>query len=554
MARIEKRTVKGHNYWYLVESFRNEQKKPRSRVLEYLGNTAALIAWFNKKIKESVSTSVITVKSYEHGTILALYRMVDKLGIVKILGEAFPAKTRKEISRLTVFLACAFQRACHPGSKSAFADWAAETTIRQFLSIPDIHNLTSQLFWDMMDDIKPEQIDKACDALGEILINRYKPDTQRLALDYTNYYTFMDSFNEKSTLAKRGHNKQKRNDLRQFSLAIVATHEPAFPLFSFVYEGNINDKTAFERYWDILSARIKPFAKPEDVTLVFDGGSVDKDNLKLIKSHYICAFSLNSAKELYDIPLSSYKRVTVGVSEILCHRDSRNIWGVKREYLLTYSDELYKNERLQLRKEINGLFLQAEEINERLKKKRCRIERTEAGILSELTIPKKYAAIVTKNSDGNSITLTQNDDEFENHCYKYFGKRLIITDHSDWTTAQILKVYREQDRIERIFRLSKSAHCAVRPTFHYTDDKIRVHMYCCLLAINMVLALQRELYLKNLHMSVDEILNRLATVRSSIVTTTMPNLSGESSIRTETIIEKIDDVTTQLLWDTVQKI
>jgi hypothetical protein len=68
----------------------------------------------------------------------------------------------------------------------------------------------------------------------------------------------------------------------------------------------------------------------------------------------------------------------------------------------------------------------------------------------------------------------------------------------------------------------------------------------------MVLALQRELYLKNLHMSVDEILDRLATVRSCIVTTTTPNVSGVSSIRTETIIEKIDDVTTQLLWDTVQ--
>jgi hypothetical protein len=57
MARIEKRIVKGHNYWYLVESYRDEQK-------------------------------------------------------------------------------------------SAFADWAAETTMRQFLPIPDIHNLTSQLFWD----------------------------------------------------------------------------------------------------------------------------------------------------------------------------------------------------------------------------------------------------------------------------------------------------------------------------------------------------------------------------------------------------------------------
>jgi hypothetical protein len=123
MARIEKRTVKGHNYWYLVESYRNEQKQPRSRVLEYLGNTAAFVAWFNKKIKENVSTSVITVKSYEHGTMRALHRMADKLDIAGILGEAFPTKTRKEISRTTVFLACSFQRACHPGSNDAEFEW-----------------------------------------------------------------------------------------------------------------------------------------------------------------------------------------------------------------------------------------------------------------------------------------------------------------------------------------------------------------------------------------------------------------------------------------------
>jgi hypothetical protein len=71
----------------------------------------------------------------------------------------------------------------------------------------------------------------------------------------------------------------------------------------------------------------------------------------------------------------------------------------------------------------------------------------------------------------------------------------------------------------------------------------------------MVLALQRELDLKNIHMSLDEILNRLATVRSSVVTTKAAlNLSGSSSIRTETIIEKIDDAATQLLWDAVQMI
>ncbi|MDR1060400.1 MAG: IS1634 family transposase [Clostridiales bacterium] len=555
MARIERKRNKGNDYWYLVESYRNEKKQPRSRVIEYYGNTDSFVARLNDAIKEGSSTSVVAVRSYEHGTMFALHRMAEKLGLTGILDSAFPKRTRKKISRTTAFVACAFHRACHPGSKKAFADWAVDTTMNRLLPIPEIHDMTSQVFWDMMDDISQDQIDKACDALSAALIQRYRPDMGRLALDYTNYYTFIDSFNERSALAKRGHNKQKRNDLRQFSLAIVTTREPSFPLFSFVYEGNINDKGAFEKYWDVLSARIKPFRPLEDTTLIFDGGSVDKDNLERIKSHYICAFSLSSAKDLYDIPLSEYGTASAGAAEILCYRKFQEVWGVKRVCILTHSDELYKNERLQLRKDIDSLFEKAKEINKRLESPRCRIKRTEEGILAELPIPKKYGAIVTKSTDGSSsITLAEHEDEFEKHCCQHFGKSLIITDRNDWTTEQILKAYREQEAIERIFRLSKGDHCAVRPTHHFTDDKIRAHMFCCLLAVNLALALQRELDLKGLKMSVDEILDRLATIRSCIVTTSTPRLTSSRSIQTDTVLEQIEDPVTQSLWDAVQKI
>lgn len=65
---------------------------------------------------------------------------------------------------------------------------------------------------------------------------RFAPGISKLLFyDLTNFFTYIDTTNDRSELAKRGRNKQKRHDLRQFGLAQVVTQDFLLPVFSEVY-------------------------------------------------------------------------------------------------------------------------------------------------------------------------------------------------------------------------------------------------------------------------------------------------------------------------------
>lgn len=66
-----------------------------------------------------------------------------------------------------------------------------------------------------------------------------------LFYDTTNFFTCIASTNGKAKLAQRGHSKQKRDDLRLFSLALLVSREGRIPLCSQVYEGNRVDSKLF---------------------------------------------------------------------------------------------------------------------------------------------------------------------------------------------------------------------------------------------------------------------------------------------------------------------
>ena len=65
-----------------------------------------------------------------------------------------------------------------------------------------------------------------------------------------------------------------------------------------------------------------------------------------------------------------------------------------------------------------------------------------------------------------------------------FGKRILITDRSDWSDEEILLAYHGQSEVEASFRqLKDNEHMAVRPQYHWTDQKIHVHTFVCLVAL-----------------------------------------------------------------------
>jgi transposase len=104
-----------------------------------------------------------------------------------------------------------------------------------------------------------------------------------LFYDTTNFFTSIASTNDRSTLAQRGHSKQKRHDLRLFNLALLVCRAGQIPLCSCLYEGNRVDVTAYPASLTRIRERLEALSLSlKDITLVYDKGNHSKSNQALV--------------------------------------------------------------------------------------------------------------------------------------------------------------------------------------------------------------------------------------------------------------------------------
>ena len=547
MASLQKRTVKGIDYWSLVESKR-VNGKPRPIVIEYFGNSKAFAA----KLMDSRNENKV-IKSYSHGDTYSLTKIAEMLGVEEILEDSLKHQTRSDLKRSKSLLLIALQSICKPGSKSEFKSWIETTSLPYDHNIP-IKSLSCDHFWKQMNDVSESDIIKAEDALMQKIFKSYSFGMEKIALDYTNYYTYISSNNDKCDLAKRGRNKQKRHDLRQYSLALITTKESGLPLCSYIYEGNKNDQTAFSEYMKILKQRI-PNYDPLTITLIFDGGGNNKDNLKDIETHYICSFSLNSCKNLYDIDLSDYKTVSLSGKKVKYYRVTQEVWGAERECILTYSNSLFLGQTKELDASIDATTSAFKDFNKQLSNPKSRISKKTESIQAKIEsiLKKKYmdaifeTRLIVNEESAPCVEYLVNINAKDEISHKYFGKKLLITDRKDWTTEDILQAYREQDSIEKIFRSTKDdEHFSIRPQFHFTSQKIRVHIFCCLLGLTLATILHKEAVNRGYKGSRNKMLDTLSGIRRCWI-------KDRNSNKASYVLETMDEEQTSL-WNIIQAI
>ena len=381
----------------------------------------------------------------------------------------------------------------------------------------------------------------------------YNFELEKLALDYTNYFSYIDSNNEKNTIAQMGKNKQKRNDLRQYSLAIVTTKESGLPLYSHVYEGNVNDQTEFFQYVNSLRTRI-PDYNPDSITLVFDGGSNNKNNLAMLETHYVCSFSLSSCKDLYDIDIDDYSELKYNGSFIKNYRLTKGVWGEQRECVLTYSSDLARGQLKELNKAIQSTVSNIDELNKKLSNPKSRIVKSQTSIETKLksilsNVHVKEIIRLELIGDNTIAEIKYHiDDEVKGDIIKkYFGKKLIVSDRKDWSTYEIIKAYREQDSIEKIFKSTKDPHhFSIRPQYHYTDQKIRVHIFCCLLGFTLASVLHKEIVNAGIDLSKNKILDNLRNIRQCFI-------KDKVGTKVNKALEEMDDIQ-KSLWNIVNEL
>ena len=127
------------------------------------------------------------------------------------------------------------------------------------------------------------------------------------------------------------------------------------------------------------------------------------------------------------------------------------------------------------------------------------------------------------------------------------GKTILFTDHGeDWSDEQIVLAYRAQHHVEADFRRLKNPHyLSFRPTFHWTDQKLRVHAFYCVLALMILNLLRRQLAQSSMVLSTVEMMKQLTDIQEVTLLYPAPQRSQQPLVRTQ--LSKMSDWQKQMV-------
>ena len=111
-----------------------------------------------------------------------------------------------------------------------------------------------------------------------------------------------------------------------------------------------------------------------------------------------------------------------------------------------------------------------------------------------------------------------------------FGKHVLITSHDDWPAAEVIAGYRSQSEAEFSFRQLKDPHVvSFSPMYHWTDHNIRVHVFTCVLALQIAHLMRRKARQAGLDLSVRQLLSQLSGIGETVLI--YPSAGGRPKAR-----------------------
>ncbi len=518
---LQKKIIRGHPYWYARECQRVEGK-PKIVWQKYLGKAEDIVRARGAPSPPPTPKQVILSDFAAAATLYDLTRQLDLVATI----DRHAGKREQGISVGTYLTLAALNRCLAPTSKAGMAEWYQSTVLGRLVPVPR-HALTSQRFWDHMSYLDAQKIQAIEQDLTRTLIERFQIDLSCLLYDTTNFYTFIDSFNEAPSLAQRGKSKEKRMDLRLVGLALLVTRDFHLPLFHHVYPGNAHDTTTLASITETLVARYRLFSQSvEGITLVYDKGNNSEEiQARWDHSPYHFVGSLSPAQhpDLMRIPRSRFHPLAgEDLEGELAFRTRKHVLGAERTVLVTYNPELFLAQTATLLREIRKRTRKLRELQTRLAHPPARgktplldsVQKQVQTILSRRHMKDLIDVEVHEKGGKPRLRYHVKESAWNSLQHTLLGKNILFTDQEAWNDEEIVRGYRGQHHIEEAFKRMKNPHfVSWRPLYHWTDQKIRVHAFYCVLGLLLSSLLRRTLAQKGIDLSIMRILSTLSKIK-----------------------------------------
>jgi len=406
------------------------------------------------------------IDATEYGGIHVLEQLWSKLGIDRIIRkQAEPLKLVFDLER-AVFAMVA-NRVLAPASKLyCFEQWLKEDIYIEGVSSLSLHHL-----YRAMDALLARK-----DAIEEKI---YFQVTDLLNLDvdlifYDTTSLHFETDEEDAKLRKRGHSKNGRSDAPQIVVGMAVTRD-GLPVRHWIFPGNTVDVTTVKEVKEDLRGW-----RLGRCVFVGDAGMVSAENLRSLAlggGRYITSMPAHRGGEVAQQVLTRPGRYHTVADNMLVKEVTIGDGERRRRYVVCHNPEEERRQRKHREKVIGELEAELACLKQ---------EGRHSKRICQLISKPRYSRYLRQTKTGklriNQATIRQAE--------KLDG-RFVVHSNDDTLSAEDMALgYKQLMRVEQAWRTLKSS-LRIRPVHHWTEHRIRAHIFISVLALLLVRVAER---------------------------------------------------------------
>ena len=521
---IFEREVNGHRYRYAAQSVW-DPIRGRSVARQIVLGPAA-----PPPVADLGATH--TVGTRKLGDVGALVWVAEQLDLVAHIDRAcgkLGAKTGPSVGELVV--AVAIQRACAPGPKCDLGEFLDRSVAR--LSCLPGSAFSGQAFHRVAQQVSEHDLEQAQVAIAKAAVGCFDLATDVLAFDTTNFDTHIAT-QTSGELARRGHAKSKRSDLRVVGLGLLVSETGHVPLLYRSYGGNGSDQgvltacleglRGLHEALDVGEARSRPAQR----TLVRDGGFWSPQlELELDAAGYYSLISLPLGHTASEQALQmaagrgAMKRLSGKLGEVRAARMRTAVGVLDRTLVVVESEELLAGQKRGIAVALRKAKVELRKL-ERLAQTR-RISGSSLAHRVKKALAREHLSsfvVTTIAGTEKAPTFQWNVDAALRHRLETtrLGRRVLCTDRHNWSTGRIVHAFRGQWNVEEMFRRAKKGGVVPwGPSHQWTDGSIRLHTFASVVGLMLVSLAKIAL---GTQASARNTMESLGEIRATLVRTT----------------------------------
>ena len=521
---VFEREINGHRYRIAAQSVWDPDRG-RSVARQVVLGPAAPPPVADLRATRTVGTRAV-------GDVGALIWVAEQLDLVAHIDRAcgrLGAKGGPSVGELA--LGVAIQRACSPGPKRDLGDFL-DACVPRLSCLPG-SAFSGQAFHRVAQQVTEHDLEQAQVAISKAAVARFELSTDVLAFDTTNFDTHIDTMTP-GELARRGHAKSKRSDLRVVGLGLLVSETGHVPLLYLAYSGNGSDQAVLGACLDGLrqlhealddgEARLRPAQR----TLVRDGGFWSPQlELELDAAGYYSLISLplghKAAEEALQMAArrGAMKRLSGKLSHVRAARIRTAVGELDRTLVVVESEELLEGQKRGIANALRKAKVELRKL-ERL---------TQTGRISRSSLEHRVQKALAREHLSSFVvtTISGNDKRPTLHWHvdaalrrqlekTRLGRRVLCTDRHNWSTGRIVHAFRGQWNVEELFRRAKKGGVVPwGPSHQWADGSLRLHTFATVLGLMLVSLAKMAL---GTDASARQTMESLAAIRATLVRTT----------------------------------